>query len=55
MFNAGDQQSKDHFQLFNQQREEIGEINKNLKESLGNLIIKDNQIQQLEHSVLFIN
>jgi chromosome segregation ATPase len=52
MFHAGDQQSKDHFQLFNQQREEMGEINKNLKESLGNLSIKDNQIQQLEHSLL---
>jgi hypothetical protein len=43
-FNTGNQQSKDHFQLFSQQREEMGELNKNVKKSLGNLIIKDNQI-----------
>jgi chromosome segregation ATPase len=51
-FNAGNQQSKDHFQSFSRQREEVSELNKNLKESLGNLSIKNDQIQQLEHSLL---
>jgi chromosome segregation ATPase len=51
-FNAGNQQSKDHFQSFRQQREEMGELNKSLKESLGNLSVKDDQIQKLEHSLL---
>jgi hypothetical protein len=46
-FNAGNQQSKDHFQSFNQQQEEMGELNKNLKESLSNLSIKDTESNSL--------
>jgi septal ring factor EnvC (AmiA/AmiB activator) len=30
----------------------VSELNKNLKESLGNLSIKDDQIQHLEHNLL---
>lgn len=30
----------------------MGKFNKNLKESLGNLSIKDDQTQQLDHSLL---
>ena len=51
-FNAGNQESKHHFQHVTHQREEIGQLNKNLKENLDHLSTKDDRIQQLEHDLL---